>query len=187
MIDHQMSGETGSGHSYLYKIDDNGRIHNASLNIGPDDIHLEDNPDEDEHQYGTVPKNNWRHSITGEGGIVSVNPEGHDSLRDLVDDEAFRSSDPTNGGYKDFEVPDYMKDRIRSGDEDKWRAKLNHTVRRAWETGTNQPDLHWKDPMPDPYANIESIPRGQKPVRMPDEYNSPQAPASKHPRYGSAD
>ena len=167
-IDHQSRGETGSGTSYLYKIGEDGLIHKAHLNMGPEDTSLLGEGvagDDFDQMYGKAPDSNWRHLIESEGGF-SESPTSHDTLKDLVDDEAFRSSDPTHKGYADYEP--HPRD---SGPENlAHEKKYQNTYRRAWETGTNEPHKHWNDPLPDPYAGIEEFPRGGR---------------NTHPRYGS--
>lgn len=167
-IDHQSRGETGSGTSYLYKIGDDGLIHKAHLNVGPEDTHLYDEGhagDRLDQEYGTVPEKNWRHLIMSEGGL-SESPDSHATLKDLVNDEIVRSKDPEHNGYKDYRLLDRSARNEGNATQER---KYHNTYRRAWDTGTNEPHLHWNDPVPDPYANIDQIPRGGKP----------------HPRYGS--
>lgn len=161
-LDHQSRGETGSGSPYLYKIDKGGVIHGAHLNMGPEETSLLDeghNDDEFGRQFGSAPAKNWRHLIGIEGGSAE-GPESHETLKDLVDDEAFRSSDPTHKGYADFKpLPHYME-RPRNESDIDFDKKHQHTIRRAWETGTNDPHLHWNDPIEDPYASLDTFPRG---------------------------
>lgn len=184
-IDHQTRGETGSGTKYLYKIGPNGLVHSVHLNVGPEDASMGLDDDEEAGRglgaYRSVPENNYRHLVMGEGGMVE-GPSSHDTLRDLVDDEQRRSADPQ--GYKDFApLPAY---RGRRTQEDiKSQKQYQHSVRRAWQTGTNDHSKHWDDPMPqDPTSIIEKMPRSQKPVMAEDEGPDDMLP-SKHPRYGS--
>lgn len=187
-LDHQARGETSSGSDYLYKISRDGLIHTVHLGTGPDEAHtydMEDSPPLTDLTYGDVPKENWRHLVMGEGGTAE-GPKMHATLRDLVDDEQFRSSDPTHEGYKDFELRS-RNPLYGSQQEDRdWVKKWHHTYRRAWETGTNNPHKHWTDPIPDPYANIDKIPRNQRRVQQAPREDFGD-PGSRHPRYGSAD
>jgi hypothetical protein len=192
-IDHQGRGETGSGSTYLYKIGEDGLIHKAHLGVGPEEANMDLNDDEEAGRglgrYGTVPENNWRHLIMGERGL-SEGPEKHESLRDLVDDEKARSMDPTHQGYKDFKVREPNQSFLDPNKEAEWEKQWQHTIRRAWDTGTNDPSKHWDDPIPDPYANIDKIPRSPALGEGPGDYVKPDAPygegivAPKHPRYG---
>lgn len=160
-IDHQSRGETGSGSPYMYKISRDGTIHSAHLNVGPDEsIPYDQDGHETDFEWGSVPENNWRHLIMGEGGTAE-GPKSHESLKDLVDDEAFRSSDPTHKGYSDFNILPYFQKK-QTPEDMEWSKKYQHIVRRAWETGTNRPHDHWKDPIPDPYAHLDDIPRGPR-------------------------
>jgi len=181
-IDHQARGETTSGSPYLYKVDKNGLVHSAHLDTGPEEANMDLNEDEENGRglgrYGTVPESNWRHLVTSEGGDSEA-PLKYDSLRDLVDEEKRRSALGSEG-YKDYEPREY---RVDVGDD--WQKKHNHMVNRAWETGTNQPFLHRNDPMPDPYANIDNIPRGPRPSPEPITYDVDDLRSGPtHPRYG---
>lgn len=188
-IDHQSRGETGSGSPYLYKISKDGVIHQAHLAVGPDEAHIADMENDvipGPSPYGDVPDRNWRHLIMGEGNTAE-GPEQHASLRDLVDDEAFRSADPSHRGYDDFKLlPIYRsEDRAANKPYDDFERKYHHTIRRAWQTGSNQPGLHWNDPIPDLYADIEKIPRAPARGREPGprgDYDEPGI--ARHPRYG---
>lgn len=185
-IDHQTRGETGSGTKYLYKIGPSGLIHSAHLNFGPEDASGFDDGvagDEFDQRYGTVPENNYRHLVTGEGGTVE-GPDSHHTLRDLVDDEQRRSADPE--GYKDFApLPAYRGKRTQG--DISHEKQYQHSVRRAWETGTNDYSKHWNDPMPqDPASVVEQMPRNQKPVMAEDMGPDDDMPVSKHPRYGGS-
>lgn len=163
-IDHQSRGESGSGSPYLYKIDKGGLIHHAHLAIGPEDTHsLYDNDEVDPHlfdqKYGSVPEKNWNHIIQSENGLTSMGPEGHQTLRVLVDHELFRSADPTGKGYADYKVYPHQLESGWAKDQD-WQKKYIRNIRRAWDTGTNEPTKHWDEPMEDPYADLDDIPRG---------------------------
>jgi hypothetical protein len=188
-IDHQERGETGSGSTLLYKIGKDGIIHEASLGMGPDDAHHALDQDEEAGhglgRYGEVPESNWRHLISQEGGFAE-GPHQHDSLRDLVDDEKARTNHPEGlaKGYEDFKLLPGYRNTPATGGDSLWAQKHMHTLRRAWDTGTNDNHQHFDDPMPDPYANIDKIPRNQKPVYADDEPEG-EMPSTRHPRYGS--
>lgn len=160
-IDHQTRGETSSGTPYLYKVGPSGLIHSAHLGMGPEDTNMLDQGhpnDEFDRQYGTAPEGNYRHLVSGEGG-TSEGSDRHDTLRDLVDDEKRRSADPNGEGYKDFAPLPAWRGR-RSEDDINSDKKYQHSVRRAWDTGTNDHSKHWNEPMEDPYSNLDDFPRG---------------------------
>lgn len=176
MIDHQSRGETGSGSAYLYKIGKDGLIHEAGLEMAPEDTHLygDDDNDQFEDMYGSVPEKNWHHRILSEGGAAG-SPEKHRTLRDLVDDETARSMDPTGKGYSDFKP--YVVSGGTQTHRD-WERKHQQTIRNAWTTGTNEPHKHWDDPIPDVY-DIDKIPFGGSKRDTP--------PSAGRSRYGAAD
>lgn len=176
-IDHQERGEVSSGSPYLYKVSPDGLIHNVHLNTGPSET---DNEEESGGlDWGTSPEKNWRHLLMGEG-YTSEGPS-HNTLRDLVDDEAARSEDPR--GYRDFEpLPSYRGDPNFPRMDLDWERKHHNAYRRAWETGTNDPSKHYQDPIPDPYAGIDDLPRARRPASPG---SSSGGEEFKHPRYGS--
>jgi hypothetical protein len=184
-IDHQSRGEASSGSKYLYKIGEDGLIHHVHMNMGPEDTNNLGEGyagDEFDQMYGTAPEDNWRHLITSEGG-TSEGPTSHNTLRELIDDEKARSMDPTHQGYKDFEpLPSYRGQR-GPGDVEH-EKRYQNSLRRAWETGTNDPHKHYNDPIPDPYANLRDIPRRGEP--LPDLSDvAPPPPKTPRSRYGS--
>jgi hypothetical protein len=160
-IDHQTRGETGAGTNYLYKIGPSGLIHSVGLDVGPEEADIGADDDEGRGlglEYGAVPSGNYRHLISGEGG-TSEGPHGHDTLRDLVDDEQQRSVQP--GGYKDFTpLPSYRGKRTQ-GDIN-LAKRYQRSVRRAWQTGTNNHSEHWDEVPEDSASIVDQMPRGRR-------------------------